>query len=78
MSKQLAAHNSACNDMYLEYQECEKQYPIGKYFGYCDAVHKTLTNCIKEQRTIQQKRSFEAYKARLERRYSEHSTKKET
>lgn len=77
MSKRLASHNSACNNIYLEYQECEKQYPVGKYFGYCDKIHKKLTGCIKEQRTIQQNRNLEISKNRLRGQHSEHSAEKE-
>ncbi|KAG7204431.1 hypothetical protein KM043_004870 [Ampulex compressa] len=65
--KSLAAHNAACNPAFYAFQDCEKEHPVGRAFGYCTDLLKNVERCIKEQRKIQRERNYKLSQERSEK-----------
>lgn len=65
--KSLAAHNSACNWIFREFQDCENEHPYRRFLGYCEHIQRQMKQCIKEQREIRRKESAKFGHKRLER-----------
>lgn len=62
--KGLALHNSACNEVFHLFQDCENNYPARRFLGKCSEFHKNLQACIKKQREIQRQTNLEISKKR--------------
>lgn len=62
--KGLALHNSACNEVFHSFQDCENNHPVARFFGKCSEFHKNLQKCIKNQREIQRQANLEQSKKR--------------
>lgn len=60
----LAAHNIACNDFFMKYQDCQYEHPFRKFLGYCNDLEKQMRLCIKEQRQINREKNSQIAKRR--------------
>lgn len=62
--RSLAVHNSACNEIFYKFQDCENEHKFGRFIGYCRDLHRELDSCIREQRKIHREENYRASKER--------------
>lgn len=71
--RSLPLHNAACNEIYYRFQACEKEHPVGRFFGKCSPIHKELETCLRQQH----KNRLEASWKRQERKQQEKAVRTE-
>ncbi|XP_018407492.1 PREDICTED: COX assembly mitochondrial protein 2 homolog isoform X2 [Cyphomyrmex costatus] len=64
--KLLAAHNTACNEIFRQFQDCENEHRYRRLLGYCEHIQQAMIKCIKEQREIQRTENSRLRRNRLE------------
>ncbi|OXU24210.1 hypothetical protein TSAR_016549 [Trichomalopsis sarcophagae] len=72
--RQLARHNSVCNEVYYKFQDCEIEHPVARFIGACTQFQKNLEKCIKANRETMRTKNREMAEARRQKFNAEHAS----
>lgn len=60
-------HSPECNELIKQLQECHKNFPVQKFFGYCNAFDSAMVKCLKRERQQRSKENREKAKRMQEK-----------
>lgn len=60
-------HTEKCNELIRLLKECHFNYPMRKFFGYCNNIDHQMTKCLKEERIERQRKNYNESRERIKR-----------
>lgn len=52
-------HTPECNELIAKLKDCHIQFPIQKFFGYCNSLDSAMVKCLKAERLAKRNKNYE-------------------